>query len=94
MNAKVTGVFPERHRAVTDWRKELFALYKVGQPVMHFVQAGMSHAFKDPKGFKWVETVSQMLDHVCWDVTGGDHWELTGGSSPSTQNSHNERVGI
>jgi hypothetical protein len=70
MDATITGVFPERQRVRAHWRKELFALYRAGQSVSHFVRAGMNHAFQDPKGDAQVMTERQMLDHVCWDVSG------------------------
>ena len=70
-DAVVTGIFPERQRVKARWRKELFALYHVGQTVGQFVQAGRSLVFDDPKGYAKVTTESQVLDHVCWDVTGG-----------------------
>lgn len=71
MKAVVTEVFPERQRAVAGWRKELFALYRKGQRVSDFVDAGMAYDFLDDKGAKEVKSERQMLDHVCWDVSGG-----------------------
>jgi hypothetical protein len=71
LNAVITGVFPERQRVRAVWRRELFGLYPAGQRVADFVDAGMAHEFVDKKGLQQVRTRNQMLDHVCWDVSGG-----------------------
>lgn len=70
MKAKITAVFPDRLIARLDWRRELFSLYQEGQQVSEFVRAGIDHKFPDGEGNRRTETERQMLEHVCWDVTG------------------------
>jgi hypothetical protein len=70
MNALIRGIFPERQRVRADWRRELFSLYRRNERISDFVKAGMAHRFVDERGFQEVRTLKQMLDHVCWDVSG------------------------
>jgi hypothetical protein len=70
ISAKITAVFPDRLIARWDWRRELFSLYQEGQQVSEFVRAGIDHKFAIDEGNRRTETERQMLEHVCWDVTG------------------------